>query len=75
MVPPFMFIIVCLLFLCFLEFAFISQVLQMYYIAPDVSYGSWNSLSITSFANKHDNTINNECLREVIVVLATQSSA
>ena len=54
MIPRFMFIIFCLLFLYFLKF--ISAAV----IGPGVSYGTWNSPSISFFANKYDCAINSE---------------
>ena len=53
MIPPFMFIIFCLLFFCFLMFLFLPKYCK-YVMVPGVSYGTWNSLSVTLFANKHD---------------------
>ena len=35
-------------------------------IVPCVSYGTWNSISITLFVNKHDYTINKEWRQEAI---------
>ena len=56
-----MFIIFCLLFLCFLKFVFYPiTVSVLYIVVPGVSYGTWNSNSVTFFAGKHDCTINKD---------------
>ena len=51
MVPLFMFIIFCLLFLCFLKFTFPPST-----IVPGLPYDTWNFPSVTFFVNKHDYT-------------------
>ena len=58
-VPPFMFIIFRLLVLCILKFVFFPKYCK-YILVPSVSYGTWNSISVNLFANKHDYTINKE---------------
>ena len=35
-----------------------------YVIVPDISYGTWDSLSVTFFANKHDCITNKEWQQE-----------
>ena len=62
MVPLFMLIIFCLLFFYFLKFIFFSQFLQIRCSIPGVCYGTWNSLSRTLFANKHDQSIQQEAI-------------
>ena len=54
-----MFIIFCLLFLCLLKFLFFLKYCK-YVIVSGVSYGGWNSLSVTLFANKHGYTNSKE---------------
>ena len=63
MVPSFMFIIFCLLFLCFLKFEFFFKH-SINVIEAGASYATWNSSSVTFFANKHDHTINKEWWQE-----------
>ena len=68
MVRPFMFIILCLLFLCFLKFKFFLKELQVCYstrwILRYLEF-SWSSHSLF-FVNKHDYTINKEWRQEAI---------
>ena len=52
--PPF-----CLLFACFLQFVFFSKYFK-YVVLLGVSYRTWNSTSVTFFANKDDYSINKE---------------
>ena len=65
MAPPSMFFIFCLLLLCFLKVAFFPTYCK-YVIVSGVSYGTWNSLSIAFFANKHDYGINKEWQEEAV---------
>ena len=59
MVYFFMIIIFCLQFLWFLKFVFLPRY-RKYFIVPSVSYDTWNSLSVTFFANELDYAINKE---------------
>ena len=60
-----MFIIFCLLFLPFLKFV-LSTKYYKYVIVPDVSCGTWNSVLVTLFANKHDYTVNKLWRKKVV---------
>ena len=55
----FMIIIFCLQFLWFLKFVFLPRYRKCF-IVPSVSYDTWNSLSVTFFANELDYAINKE---------------
>ena len=49
----------CLLFICLLKIVFFPLYTK-YVIIPGVSYSTWDSASVTLFANKHDYAITKE---------------